>query len=382
MGVAIDSSSVLAGLGLNTAWPTVAAHEAAVMGVALEEAPAAAVQLAQLENGFAQRLGPDGAAYREKISAALAGSSDGLPQQQLRRSIGLYERVDLKSRRRALEILMKFKKRGQFFFDTGFFSWTSLAGLAERLRRDLPVPTVVLTNTGADPLRMALSIGYLLKRDRGKISFPVTALSGPSYLELLPQQLKTFALRRHSPNLTTEIRCSAVDLIHWLAENPDSWERFGNYLKFSTDIFRFGVERGTLRFISLPGANHDRTAEVYERLQSAVHQLGAELVFAEGNNFWDVLHGKKDDAFVENAVQEWAASVTRDLAGAWAKILERARKVIEEIFRGGKKFRGDINPFMALVCQRLGVPVEFSNFIFSDFDSGLQSQIREFLSRE
>lgn len=385
MGVEIYASSALAELGLPAAWPTMAQHEAAVMGAALEAMPAVgtavatvpAAQLAQLENGFAQRLGSDGTGYREKFFAASMDSTERPAAP--RRYIGLYERIDPESKRRTLEVLREFEKRGCL---SGFLlSGISLAALAEMLRRDLPIPTVVLTNTGADPLRMATSIKYLLKGDRGKASFPVMVLSGPSYLEVLPQQLKIFALGRHYPYLPTEIRCSAVDLFHWLAEKPDSWERFGNFLNFSTDIFRFGVERGTLRFIALPGSNYGMDIEFYEWLQSAVHQLGAELVFAEGNNFWDVLARKEDKVFVDNAVKEWAASMTKDLAGEWAKILERARAAIEEIFRSGKKFRDDINPLIAMVCQRLGVPTHFGDWIFGDFDPGLQSRIREFLEQ-
>lgn len=385
MGAVLYTNPVLAGLGLNAAWPTVGQHEASVMKAVLEEAPAAAVQLVQLEKGFAQRVGPEGAVYREKILAGATASDGGVAAPK--RSIGFYEKLDPESRRRALEVLEEFKKRGRIFFQTGFLSGISLGELTWIVRKNLSLPTVVLTNTGADPFSMALSIRGLLKGNRGNMSFPLSVNHVPHYMEALPRQLNAYAVRRWCPNLTTEMRCSVIDLIHWMTENPDSWDRKGNYLVASVDIFLFGVEKGTLRFIELPGSNDGMRVESFEGLQLAIHQLGAKLVFAEGKNFWDVLHfwdvleRREYAVFVENVVKGWAASATRELTGEWAKILEQARIGIEGIFQEGKK-QGTINFLMVAVCQRLGVPVQFGDFIFYDLDSELQNQIREFLSRE
>lgn len=385
MGIEIYANSALAGLGPTAVWPTMAQHATAVMRAALEEGPpAAAVALAQLERGFARRMGPEGAVYDEKILAGSPNSNGGVATPAPKRSIGLYERVDPESKRRALEVLMEFERRRDNLFNAAsFFGGIALCDLAEMLRRDLPVPTVVLTNTGADPFRMALSLESLLKGIRGKVSFPLSINDVPQHMEALPQQLKTFAILRKRPNLTVEIRCSVIDLICWMAENPSSWNEGGNYIVSSLDIFRFGVEKGILRFTALPGCDAGKKAAVFDQLQLAIQRLGAELVFAEGENFWDVLNGREDDEYVERSAKEWAASMTKDLAGEWKKILEKTRIAVEgEILRNKGISRGDVNPFMATICRRLGVPAEFGDFIFYDFSPELQNQIREFLSRK
>ncbi|MDO8518937.1 MAG: hypothetical protein Q7T11_02095, partial [Deltaproteobacteria bacterium] len=188
-------------------------------------------------------------------------------------------------------------------------SGMDLVTLVRVIGEGMPVPTLVVLNTGAVPQQM---LNFLNGKSTDSGRFPAHLLSARRYASYLPTSLEGFAVGRLEPNLTLEVSVSPADLICWWADHFERGviKKEGNFISVSSADSRIFSDfiRSRMRLIAIGGVEEK---PFWKELTRFASESGIPIVFVEGKNFQEVVaddQARRVDN-VKTAAAQWARSV-------------------------------------------------------------------------
>ncbi|OGQ05579.1 MAG: hypothetical protein A3F82_02775 [Deltaproteobacteria bacterium RIFCSPLOWO2_12_FULL_44_12] len=239
------------------------------------------------------------------------------------------------------------------------------------------IPTVVLSNTGADPFQL---IALLSPEPLNNI-LPLFLLTTWDYLEALPHMLHSYAVQRQAPHLTIEIRLSLPDLVHFLAQNPKGFlaENFIGVTPASlAPLIQFGIKKGAIRIIAFPEIFETRPRDCAV-LQTRAKAMGVDIALIEGESFWGVMEQQRGKGQYSFSVRKWSNSVTADLLAEKEALYHQFVQVVLSQLQEPRRFRFE-RQFWDAVGRKLKLPPTIFNALVGELNDRLRRKVERFVN--
>jgi hypothetical protein len=185
-------------------------------------------------------------------------------------------------------------------------------------------PFMVIHNTGADPIKMAMVLSGKERESHVELgAFPVTVFQYGANTGYYGRALNQFAITRAQPHLTLEIVLPASHLVRWLLQNKESGIK---HMYLSTrnipSLISTAKEQGTVKILALPGAiGTGWDMDLWNIVQKEIDEKQIQLVVAEGESFHEV-YSYASRTQKEEATQRWAQSLIGEVHQSREQLLE------------------------------------------------------------